>query len=964
MAQWNSTIKEQSASKELIKLSLFANIIVLLILFFTSTVFAQKENVKPLPFAKDGVHEQVIQGDNQNLIIQEKIQKVPQSISIDDVSAAPDVLVNNNNGATGTAYFTQSESDIIAFGSNVLIGFNDSGSNNGGPYFTGFSYSSDGGATFVDGGTFSGTNYGDPVISRDESTGRIYLSTLGSSTIQMWRSDDNGITWMSAVNATPGGSSEDKQWQAVDNFAGSGNGNVYLMSRRFGGSPGIYLFRSTDNGNTFEPNGGVNIYSGGQGAFPVVGNDHSVYAFYYNGSSSIQVRKSTDFGVTFGSAVTVVSGLTGGSNGDLDLDGLRQGTSSYEYFRSNSFPHVAINSSSGDIYVTFNDNPAGSDKADVYMVMSTNGGTTWSPRTLINDDGTTTDQWQPTIAVTPDGANIGIFYYSRQEDTANNNLFKFYGRLGTISGSSVSFSPSFAISDVESLPEFGRDNVVNGVYMGDYTHATATPAGFHVTWSDNRDDLPGGGSRKDPNMYYEFIPTGPPCPVGTASNPNPANGATDVDINIPQIMWTNGAGATSIEVFFNGSSVYTGAPTTSYNIPAPLQYNTTYSWRVDGSNDTCTTYGTSWTFTTMQDPNLVMETVDIYPQSFDYWTGTCNSSTKTQVSLVNAIENEVGWMAFDVTPIVNDPSTVIQEIVFNGYLYDNGWPYWSITPMGSVNPITDGAAAIHNQVTNNYDEGIAYSYNLESGALPLGWLQRTLGTTATADLQASLSQGWFAIGIVDFDFSTSFYVEFEGWAETNVPYLTVTYIYTVPVEMTSFTATSVKDEVNLKWSTATETNNQGFQIERMNVNGTFEQIGFVAGFGTTTEPKSYTFIDSKLETGNYTYRLKQIDFDGTFAYSEEINVNVEIPLVFALEQNYPNPFNPSTTIKYSIAEDGFVKMSVYNLLGEEVAALVNSTQKAGKYEVNFNASNLASGVYVYRIEAGNFVSSKKLMLLK
>jgi len=188
--------------------------------------------------------------------------------------------------------------------------------------------------------------------------------------------------------------------------------------------------------------------------------------------------------------------------------------------------------------------------------------------------------------------------------------------------------------------------------------------------------------------------------------------------------------------------------------------------------------------------------------------------------------------------------------------------------------------------------------------------------------------------------------------------------YVTPVELSSFTAQVRKDGVELNWTTATETNNQGFQVEKMNITGSFEQVGYVAGFGTTTEPKAYSFIDSKLETGNYIYRLKQIDFDGSYEYSDELNVEVELPLEFTLEQNYPNPFNPSTTIKYSIAEDGFIKLAVYNMLGEQVATLVNTTQKAGKYEVSFNASNFSSGVYVYRIETSNFTSSKKLILMK
>ena len=936
-----------------------------LALFLTSTVFAQSENVEPVRSIKDGLQGQVNQGDNGNSNIREKIEIVPPPINIVDQSAAPDALINNNNGTTGTSYFTQSETDIVAFGSNVLIGFNDSGSYNGGNHFTGFSYSTDGGVSFTDGGTLptsSGADFGDPAMGRNENTGRIYFSTLGNSTIQVFRSDDNGLTWMAPVNGTPGGSSEDKQWLTVDNFGGSGNGNVYLISRRFGGSPGIYMFRSTDNGNTFGPTGGVNIFSGGQGAFVSVGPDHSIYAFYYNGSSSTLVRKSTDFGVTFGSAVTVVSGLIGGVNGDLGLTGIRQGTSTPSSFRSSEFSHAAVNPISGHIYVTYANKGTGSDKADVFMVMSTDGGTTWTAPTKVNDDATTTDQWMPTVGVTPDGLNIGIFYYSRQEDTANNNLFKYYGRLGTISGSTVTFSPSTAISDVASLPEFGRDAVVNSVYMGDYNHVAATPTGFHVVWSDNRDDLSGGAPRKDPNCYYEFIPTGPPCPVAQASNPNPASGTTGVSINLPQITWTNGAGATSIEVFFDGSSVYSGAPVTSYSIPAPLQYNTTYGWRVDGSNGSCTTYGTSWTFTTMQDPNLVIDTMKIYPGNGAYWTGTTTSSAKTDTSEVRGFNTEDGWIVFDVSGFPS--GTIFTSAEFFGYVNATNWPYWSLTPMGTIDPRVDAASVIHSFVNANSGSGTAYIYSNESSSFTTGWHSWVPVSSILTDLQGSLSQGWFACGMDSRDNNTTYYIEFDGWAETNIPYLEVIYQYVVPVELTSFTANVAKDEVELNWSTATETNNQGFQVEKLNASGTFEQIGYVAGFGTTTEPKAYSFTDSKLDAGTYTYRLKQIDYDGSFEYSDAVEAEVSIPAEYALEQNYPNPFNPSTTIKYSIAEDGFVKLAVYNMLGEEVAAIVNTTQKAGRYEVNFNANKLSSGVYVYGIEAGNFVSAKKLMLLK
>ncbi|HEY6437145.1 MAG TPA: sialidase family protein, partial [Ignavibacteriaceae bacterium] len=466
MAQNRSTIQDQNRKRRNVAKSLVINISIFFILFLAGAVFAQSDNLQQIPAMKEGIRENYSQSDYENFLLREKLGEIPFQGGLVDQQAAADALVNNNTGSTGTANFTQSEMSIIAFGNNVVIGFNDSGSYTGGANkFTGYSYSTDGGATFIDGGTLPTSTVGDagdPVLARNEITGRIYFCTLGfsgSGTIQVFRSDDNGLTYSAPVNGTPGGSSEDKQWIVVDNYAGTGNGNVYLISRRFGGSPGIYMFRSTDNGNTFGPSGGVNIFSGGQGAFVAVGPDHSVYAFYYNGSTSIQVRKSTDLGVTFGAAVTIFNGLAGGTNGDLNLTGIRQGTASASYFRSNSFPHAAVNPVSGYIYVTFNDNPAGTDRADVYMTISTDGGATWSARTLVNDDATTTDQWQPTIAVTPNGNNIGIFYYSRQEDVAN-NLLKYYGRIGVISGSSVNFDPGFAISDVASLPEFGRDNVV------------------------------------------------------------------------------------------------------------------------------------------------------------------------------------------------------------------------------------------------------------------------------------------------------------------------------------------------------------------------------------------------------------------------------------------------------------------------------------------------------------------------
>ena len=186
----------------------------------------------------------------------------------------------------------------------------------------------------------------------------------------------------------------------------------------------------------------------------------------------------------------------------------------------------------------------------------------------------------------------------------------------------------------------------------------------------------------------------------------------------------------------------------------------------------------------------------------------------------------------------------------------------------------------------------------------------------------------------------------------------------IPVELTSFAVTSNGQNVVLNWTTATETNNSGFNVERKSNNGNWETISFVAGFGTTTETKAYSYSDNGVAVGTYSYRLKQLDFNGTFEYSNEVNVDVNAPASFSLDQNYPNPFNPSTLIKYSVAQDGFVNVSVFNLIGEKVATLVNNNMQAGSYEVNFNAGSLSSGVYLYSIEAGDFKAVRKMMLMK
>ncbi|MCK6614591.1 MAG: T9SS type A sorting domain-containing protein [Ignavibacteriaceae bacterium] len=173
----------------------------------------------------------------------------------------------------------------------------------------------------------------------------------------------------------------------------------------------------------------------------------------------------------------------------------------------------------------------------------------------------------------------------------------------------------------------------------------------------------------------------------------------------------------------------------------------------------------------------------------------------------------------------------------------------------------------------------------------------------------------------------------------------------VPVELTSFAASVIGSTVELKWTTASEVNNRGFEVQRKSADGLFQSIAFVAGNGTTTEVREYFYADKNVVEGSYSYRLKQVDYDGRFEYSSAVETEVSAPAVFELSQNYPNPFNPSTMINFGLESDSKVKLAVYNALGQQVAVLVNGSMQAGSHSAEFNASSLPSGIYIAQIEA-------------
>jgi len=444
---------------------------------------------------------------------------------------------------------------------------------------------------------------------------------------------------------------------------------------------------------------------------------------------------------------------------------------------------------------------------------------------------------------------------------------------------------------------------------------------------------------------------GPPCPVGAPSNPSPPDGATGIPLTGNTATWTNGAGTVNVELWFgpagNVTKVYDGPAITSFALPT-LLYGTTYQWYVVCKDATCGTQGPTWSFSTLTDPFLD-EWCDAFA-NLSNWTivgplGLTNwTANNSNFAGGTAPELRMSW-----TPSFNGESKIRSVAI---PLLNNTSTNWSFRFF--LDWFADPSGVITVGIT--YDGGatstILSTYNNPTGNIGPLVDAGTFTTPASGAANAQLEITYVG---------NSFNVDFIYWDDMCLDWI-------VPVELTAFTAIADFGVVELQWITATETNNQGFEVQR-SAGGEFEAIAFVEGHGTTTETQVYTYSDKSVSVGSYSYRLKQIDFDGSFEYSDVVEVDVPAPATFALDQNYPNPFNPSTKIAFRLAVDSKVSLKIFDILGQEVATLVNSNLEVGGHSVDFDASSINSGVYLYRIEATgidgtNFVDVKKMILTK
>jgi len=325
------------------------------------------------------------------------------------------------------------------------------------------------------------------------------------------------------------------------------------------------------------------------------------------------------------------------------------------------------------------------------------------------------------------------------------------------------------------------------------------------------------------------------------------------------------------------------------------------------------------------------------PTSFtDSKTGNYSSNATVTMSLKNAIDLSANehprlsfWTKFDI---------------------ESGWDY------GQVEVSTNNGASFV-PLTGSYTTLGSGSFQPNGEPLYDGiqtnWVNEIMDLTNYNTSQVKLK----------FELKTDGSMVQDGWFVDDI---SVVVYGIVPVELSSFNAIAQEDNVMLSWITSTETNNMGFDIEKREIksNSSWQKLGFVNGNGTTTEKSSYSYIDKNPFDGKSYYRLKQIDFDGSSKIYNAVEVDFETVKEYSLSQNYPNPFNPSTEIIYTLAKSGNITLKVYNLLGSEVATLVNGFMESGKHSAKFNAKDFTSGVYFYTIKADNFTSTRKMMLMK
>jgi hypothetical protein len=381
---------------------------------------------------------------------------------------------------------------------------------------------------------------------------------------------------------------------------------------------------------------------------------------------------------------------------------------------------------------------------------------------------------------------------------------------------------------------------------------------------------------------------------------------------------------------------------------------------------------------------------DVIINTFDPWYETQGGNREEFVVLVNRTNKIIQLNGYEVQTFAVDGTTqysgyqwttsyILQPYTFlllsapvtiNGVARDfpltnsvNG--YWDNSGYIALRKQSPTLASDYIDIVKHQRGGPLFTGVPANSGLPINNLNAVnVGTLASYQL---VTRGGISGDLNSLIYNFYDATDFTLQSETTTP-IQNSGSSPLPVELTSFSAVVLKDKIKLNWKTETEVNNYGFEVERSTKqdarNGNWEKMGFVNGSGNSNSPKNYSYEDKNVNTGKYSYRLKQIDNDGKYEYSKVVEVYLNVPGKFELSQNYPNPFNPTTTIRFSILETGNVKLTLFNILGQEIRTLVNESKEAGVHTINFNASELNSGLYLYKLEANGLVQTRKMTLVK
>jgi hypothetical protein len=863
---------------------------------------------------------------------------------------------------------------VNPFNINQIVGgMNDYGVISTGYGGNGVVYSTDGGATWTHHPTgvpmpvgFANAG-GDPGVCWN-STGRVFYSFIASGTgatdtttnngVFLSSSTDGGVNWStpvaiaSNVYSGTGLNFEDKIYCAADDNPSSPYANrIYVSWTRFyirthpnGGTGGgdIMSSYSTDSGASWSTpvivssatNEPANVGTGSvgssyvQGSEPEVARNGNVYIAYWMGGR-IDVSRSTDGGATWGVATQPFGTGFGVASTNSPLP--------FESFRVNSYPNIETDPTrSGYVYVVANDASSSSGGAgrdnggDIIFARSTDYGATWEATRILNDDISGNDQVFPWMAVSTTGIISAIWYDTRNSTTGNPRLLDVYGTYSTDGG--TTWATNLRVTDVSFNPNTG--SVFSNQFFGDYNGlAAGTNDRFHPLWTDNRD-----GSAGHQEIYYDYFDVSYTPVAATPGQIYGSTGSTGSGV-LTSINTSTGAG-TYLGPTGIGSLPGLAISSTGAVYGSAMPGASSLLYRIDGNSGAAFLVGSTG-ISSLFDALAFGASDVLYglTQAGNLYT---INTTSAAVTLLGSTGLS-GWagLAFDPT---------------NGDLYGS---------MGAG----AGAPATPDQI---------YRINRSTAASTLvGTTGLGGGTPDLAFLSGGLlygvkdGAGASPSNLISINKSTALGALIGSVGFRAVSGMGSGLAVPLPVELASFTAEVVTGGVRLVWETLSETNNYGFEIERR-VDGAGEYASlpgaFVAGRGTTLKANDYAFVDSGVPAGILWYRLKQIDLDGTAHYSEGVEISggelAGLPGHFELLQNYPNPCNPSTTIRYGLPRTSEVSFHLYNTLGEEVRSLRLEAQPAGYHEIRMDFTGLPTGIYFYRLRAGEFTAVKKLILAK